>query len=167
MSKQPTPNYYHPTNVPSPSNSTTNTYERQSWSGYVRPGQVMQDSSSSSGRWGGEVNRFQGGGTVSRRGSFPVLDQSTNEEVVMEALAREVLLTDYGTRLKLQGNLQEGWCSGWESIRGDVNWFFWCKALQKYQEAARINPNYAPAYYNIGVVYVGCSRISSGGFWLI
>ena len=46
----------------------------------------------------------------------------------------EVALTDQGTRLKLMGDL-EG-------------------AMRKYIEASEINPDYAPAFYNIGVMFV-------------
>ncbi|CAM6119316.1 unnamed protein product [Calypogeia fissa] len=44
-----------------------------------------------------------------------------------------VVLTDLGTSLKLAGNIQEG--------------------LQKYYEALKADSRYAPAYYNLGVVY--------------
>ncbi|KAF9618297.1 hypothetical protein IFM89_000932, partial [Coptis chinensis] len=44
-----------------------------------------------------------------------------------------IVLTDLGTSLKLAGNTQEG--------------------IQKYCEALKIDPHYAPAYYNLGVVY--------------
>ncbi|KAK1274771.1 putative UDP-N-acetylglucosamine--peptide N-acetylglucosaminyltransferase SPINDLY [Acorus gramineus] len=44
-----------------------------------------------------------------------------------------IVLTDLGTSLKLAGNTQEG--------------------IQKYFEALRIDSHYAPAYYNLGVVY--------------
>ncbi|MQL80703.1 hypothetical protein Taro_013156 [Colocasia esculenta] len=44
-----------------------------------------------------------------------------------------VVLTDIGTSLKLAGNTQEG--------------------IQKYLEALKIDSHYAPAYYNLGVVY--------------
>ncbi|KAL6559166.1 hypothetical protein OROHE_006535 [Orobanche hederae] len=52
-------------------------------------------------------------------------------KLAAECLA--VVLTDLGTSLKLAGNSQEG--------------------LQKYYEAITIDPHYAPAYYNLGVVY--------------
>ncbi|KAL6507753.1 hypothetical protein OROGR_023948 [Orobanche gracilis] len=52
-------------------------------------------------------------------------------KLAAECLA--VVLTDLGTSLKLAGNSQEG--------------------LQKYYEAIAIDPHYAPAYYNLGVVY--------------
>jgi tetratricopeptide (TPR) repeat protein len=42
-------------------------------------------------------------------------------------------LTDLGTHLKVQGHYKEG--------------------LSKYHEALTYDPKYAPAYYNIGVVY--------------
>ncbi|KAK6942573.1 Tetratricopeptide repeat 1 [Dillenia turbinata] len=44
-----------------------------------------------------------------------------------------IVLTDLGTSLKLAGNTQEG--------------------IHKYYEALKIDPHYAPAYYNLGVVY--------------
>ncbi|GER41876.1 tetratricopeptide repeat protein [Striga asiatica] len=44
-----------------------------------------------------------------------------------------IVLTDLGTSLKLAGNPQEG--------------------IQKYYEAIKIDPHYAPAYYDLGVVY--------------
>jgi tetratricopeptide (TPR) repeat protein len=44
-----------------------------------------------------------------------------------------VTLTDLGTHLKIQGHYKEG--------------------LSKYHEALTYDPKYAPAYYNIGVVY--------------
>ncbi|GAB4856361.1 hypothetical protein Ancab_014281 [Ancistrocladus abbreviatus] len=44
-----------------------------------------------------------------------------------------IVVTDIGTSLKLAGNTQEG--------------------IQKYYEALKIDPHYAPAYYNLGVVY--------------
>ncbi|MCI16845.1 putative UDP-N-acetylglucosamine--peptide N-acetylglucosaminyltransferase SPINDLY-like [Trifolium medium] len=44
-----------------------------------------------------------------------------------------IVLTDIGTNIKLAGNTQEG--------------------IQKYFEALKIDPHYAPAYYNLGVVY--------------
>ncbi|KAL6521084.1 hypothetical protein OROGR_017653 [Orobanche gracilis] len=52
-------------------------------------------------------------------------------KLAAECLA--VVLTDLGTSLKLAGNSQEG--------------------LQKYYEAITIDPHYAPAYYNLGVVF--------------
>ncbi|XP_010543807.1 PREDICTED: probable UDP-N-acetylglucosamine--peptide N-acetylglucosaminyltransferase SPINDLY [Tarenaya hassleriana] len=52
-------------------------------------------------------------------------------KLAAECLA--VVLTDLGTSLKLAGNTQEG--------------------IQKYYEALKIDPHYAPAYYNLGVVY--------------
>eukprot|EP01103_Thecamoeba_quadrilineata_P013485 TRINITY_DN3765_c0_g1_i2.p1 TRINITY_DN3765_c0_g1~~TRINITY_DN3765_c0_g1_i2.p1 ORF type:complete len:627 (+),score=73.09 TRINITY_DN3765_c0_g1_i2:157-2037(+) len=45
----------------------------------------------------------------------------------------EVELTELGTRLKLSGQVEEG--------------------LSKYFEALRVNANYPPVYYNIGVIY--------------
>jgi tetratricopeptide (TPR) repeat protein len=45
----------------------------------------------------------------------------------------EVACTDLGTQLKLMGKVKEG--------------------MAKYAEAIRLNSNYAPAYYNIAVVY--------------
>jgi protein O-GlcNAc transferase len=45
----------------------------------------------------------------------------------------EVVLTDRGTQLKLSGNVDDG--------------------LKHYVQAIQANPCYAPAYYNIGVVY--------------
>ncbi|XP_044507572.1 probable UDP-N-acetylglucosamine--peptide N-acetylglucosaminyltransferase SPINDLY isoform X2 [Mangifera indica] len=44
-----------------------------------------------------------------------------------------IVLTDLGTSLKLAGKTQEG--------------------IQEYYDALRIDPHYAPAYYNLGVVY--------------
>ncbi|GLJ55467.1 hypothetical protein SUGI_1191050 [Cryptomeria japonica] len=44
-----------------------------------------------------------------------------------------IVLTDIGTSLKLAGNVQEG--------------------IQKYYEALKADSRYAPAYYNLGVVY--------------
>jgi protein O-GlcNAc transferase len=44
-----------------------------------------------------------------------------------------VVLTDLGTSLKLTGNVQDG--------------------LAKYYEALKADSQYAPAYYNLGVVY--------------
>jgi len=51
----------------------------------------------------------------------------------MSDVPPEVTLTDYGTRLKLSGNLDD--------------------AMNKYVEATHVNSSYAPAYYNIGVIY--------------
>ena len=48
-------------------------------------------------------------------------------------LRPEVACTDLGTQLKLMGKVKEG--------------------MAKYAEAIRLNANYAPAYYNIAVVY--------------
>lgn len=45
----------------------------------------------------------------------------------------EVAVTDLGTQLKFLGLVEEG--------------------MSKYLQALTINPNYAPAYYNIGVIY--------------
>lgn len=44
-----------------------------------------------------------------------------------------IVLTDIGTSLKLAGNTEEG--------------------IQKYCEAIKVDSHYAPAYYNLGVVY--------------
>ncbi|XP_047330090.1 probable UDP-N-acetylglucosamine--peptide N-acetylglucosaminyltransferase SPINDLY [Impatiens glandulifera] len=52
-------------------------------------------------------------------------------KLAAECLA--VVLTDIGTSLKLAGSTQEG--------------------IQKYYEAIKIDAHYAPAYYNLGVVY--------------
>ncbi|KAL3654612.1 hypothetical protein CASFOL_001597 [Castilleja foliolosa] len=52
-------------------------------------------------------------------------------KLAAECLA--IVLTDIGTSLKLAGNAKEG--------------------IQKYYEAIKIDYHYAPAYYNLGVVY--------------
>ncbi|KAG9138426.1 hypothetical protein Leryth_012718 [Lithospermum erythrorhizon] len=52
-------------------------------------------------------------------------------KLAAECLA--IVLTDLGTSLKLAGNTHEG--------------------IQKYYEAIKVDPHYAPAYYNLGVVY--------------
>lgn len=57
---------------------------------------------------------------------------STSQTGYSQNVAAEVSLTDQGTRLKLMGNLDG--------------------AMSKYIEASEINQNYAPAYYNIGVM---------------
>ncbi|XP_061366737.1 probable UDP-N-acetylglucosamine--peptide N-acetylglucosaminyltransferase SPINDLY [Gastrolobium bilobum] len=54
-----------------------------------------------------------------------------SNKAASECLA--IVLTDIGTNIKLAGNTQEG--------------------IQKYFEALKIDPHYAPAYYNLGVVY--------------
>jgi len=53
-------------------------------------------------------------------------------------IAQEVTLTDHGTRLKLLGKLE--------------------LAMKKYVEATKANSNYAPAFYNIGVIYSELGR---------
>ncbi|KAI5444479.1 hypothetical protein KIW84_012928 [Lathyrus oleraceus] len=52
-------------------------------------------------------------------------------KATVECLA--IVLMDIGTNIKLAGNTQEG--------------------IQKYFEALKVDPHYAPAYYNLGVVY--------------
>ncbi|CAL9114534.1 unnamed protein product [Musa textilis] len=52
-------------------------------------------------------------------------------KLAAECLA--IVLTDLGTSLKLAGNTDEG--------------------IQKYLEALKVDSHYAPAYYNLGVVY--------------
>ncbi|XP_008806108.2 probable UDP-N-acetylglucosamine--peptide N-acetylglucosaminyltransferase SPINDLY [Phoenix dactylifera] len=52
-------------------------------------------------------------------------------KLAAECLA--IVLTDLGTSLKLAGNTEEG--------------------IQKYCEALKVDCHYAPAYYNLGVVY--------------
>ncbi|KAJ8493405.1 hypothetical protein OPV22_015126 [Ensete ventricosum] len=52
-------------------------------------------------------------------------------KLAAECLA--IVLTDLGTSLKLAGNTDEG--------------------IQKYFEALKVDSHYAPAYYNLGVVY--------------
>ncbi|EPS61474.1 hypothetical protein M569_13323, partial [Genlisea aurea] len=59
------------------------------------------------------------------------LRADSSYKLAAECLA--IVLTDIGTSLKLAGNSQEG--------------------IQKYYEAIKIDPHYAPAYYNLGVVY--------------
>ncbi|KAA8518549.1 hypothetical protein F0562_016023 [Nyssa sinensis] len=59
------------------------------------------------------------------------LKADNSYKAAAECLA--IVLTDLGTSLKLAGNTQEG--------------------IQKYYEAIKIDPHYAPAYYNLGVVY--------------
>ncbi|XP_031473645.1 probable UDP-N-acetylglucosamine--peptide N-acetylglucosaminyltransferase SPINDLY [Nymphaea colorata] len=59
------------------------------------------------------------------------LKANPSYKLASECLA--IVLTDLGTSLKLAGNTQEG--------------------IQKYCEALKIDGDYAPAYYNLGVVY--------------
>ena len=64
-------------------------------------------------------------------------------------LAREYLaqlLTDFETRLKLTGEHQMG--------RRVCTWYsnYW-QATVKYFEAIQVKQDYAPAHYNIGVMY--------------
>ncbi|KAK7345311.1 hypothetical protein VNO77_15912 [Canavalia gladiata] len=59
------------------------------------------------------------------------LQVDSSYKAAAECLA--IVLTDIGTNIKLAGNTQEG--------------------IQKYFEALKIDPHYAPAYYNLGVVY--------------
>ncbi|GAB2255170.1 hypothetical protein Droror1_Dr00008948 [Drosera rotundifolia] len=59
------------------------------------------------------------------------LDADPSYKLAAECLA--IVVTDVGTSLKLAGNTQEG--------------------IQKYCEALKVDPHYAPAYYNLGVVY--------------
>lgn len=61
---------------------------------------------------------------------------------VREQLAQ--ILVDVGTRTKLAGNTQQGALS--ESL------LLILSALAKYFEALEIKVDYAPAYYNIGVM---------------
>nr|GLL46184.1 probable UDP-N-acetylglucosamine--peptide N-acetylglucosaminyltransferase SPINDLY [Ipomoea trifida] len=59
------------------------------------------------------------------------LRADSSYKAAAECLA--IVLTDLGTSLKLAGNTQEG--------------------IQKYYEAIEIDQHYAPAYYNLGVIY--------------
>ncbi|BDA40757.1 probable UDP-N-acetylglucosamine-peptide N-acetylglucosam [Coccomyxa sp. Obi] len=59
------------------------------------------------------------------------LEERPDDTVIRQALA--VVLTDLGTKLKVSGRLEEGFA--------------------KYRQAASICDNYAPAFYNIGVIH--------------
>ncbi|KAL2345253.1 hypothetical protein Fmac_006538 [Flemingia macrophylla] len=59
------------------------------------------------------------------------LEVDPSYKAAAECLA--IVLTDIGTNIKLAGNTQDG--------------------IQKYFEALKVDQHYAPAYYNLGVVY--------------
>jgi protein O-GlcNAc transferase len=52
---------------------------------------------------------------------------------LVNSIPLEVALTDLGTQLKFLGHIEQG--------------------MAKYFQAIKVNPKYAPAYYNIGVIY--------------
>lgn len=63
-----------------------------------------------------------------------MMNSSLGTPIANNSLPKEVQLTDLGTRLKMMGHTEE--------------------AMEKYREATLINENYAPAFYNIGVMWV-------------
>ena len=73
-------------------------------------------------------------------------------------LSQETILCDMGTRLKQQGKPKEGIYP--LSFPSSLCYIFVYNgistshyiALEKYQQAVETNPEYAPAYYNIGIL---------------
>lgn len=124
----------------------TNPNQQQKNYQYEQPPQryqpQYQQNVSGSGREQPNIPRnMYGNGSNGQSGPIPGQFQTqmapSSSQTFSPNVAPEVSLTDQGTRLKLMGNLDG--------------------AMAQYIEASKINHNYAPAYYNIGVMYVSVS----------